>query len=193
MSILRHRLDYPANGFGGFMISNAKYFRGGSSPIPENFTNPPIKMTVSQCECKNFVDCFYANQEDWIDGMKEEILSGELGREFPFWNLVAVEFNRYNPVLRFGCEAGDIQNLYLSRKACVDLNFEIVRSDDPKLYKYEMCHSGKPDSYGYFTTLVESIDGEITRFFEFGIEMSCEGWRTSNTHGKEYLIVTEYY
>lgn len=184
MSILRYRLDYPISGVQGFMISNAKFFTG-KTPILENFQEQPIKMTISDEYHGDIVGYFDGDPEDWITDMKKDILSGGL----PYWKLIAVKFNRYNPTLCFGCEqSGSVQELYIPAKICTALTFEFRRRDNI-LRTYVMEHS-MPDKHGYFTTLTEYIDHEQTRFFEFGIESMFETRR--GICGKEYLIITEF-
>ncbi len=203
MNILRYRIDIPSNEPRGFTIAigdasdyvksyiNHSSFFYGCYASGKNFnpSNPPIKMTILECKYENVADCFIADPETWIDGDKAQVLRGDS----PFWQLSEVSFSRYSPRLRFGDDGGLTEDLYISKKASINLKFEVYRGEHLSPYIYTMLHDRK-DDYGYMvSSLVETINDKPTRLFEFGAEVVHDGFQRHPTVQKEYLIITEFH
>lgn len=202
MSILRKRVDYPATGVQGLLISNARCF-DGERPLPENFSNPPIKMIVKKCECEDFTKCFYEPAPEWEEVLWDEEDIAEALRPNPNsdYRIIAVAFSRYSLKLYLSTEGDDFADtIALSRRKSIDLSFDVYRGKNLTPYTYIVSHSDADlwgnhiiDRRGYVTNVMEYIGDKIMRRFEFGLECPREGVNWSLDTGREYMVVTEYF
>ena len=191
MSILRYRLDYPATGVRGLLITNYSSLDWRHDNTPDS-VDPPIEITVVKNAHSDLASCLVGDSGTWIADAKERVLKGG----YPLWQLSEVEFHRKGTRLGFRCGAGsrrDFENLYISDWADLILKFTIKSASVEVLSEYTMYHDHLTDR-GYVSYAIEerAAGGSApNRLYEFGMEMTCEGKFCLREEESEYLIVTE--